>query len=81
MSTQPERKIRIGGNWRKGGPETEFAGEGTVDKYGAIDCSADLGSDAYDRIEKQIAEGLTEGRITVRSEDQDRDITYHWGIS
>ena len=75
------RKITISGNWRKGGPEREWAGSGTVDKHGAIECSANLGGHAYEQIEDQIAEGLTEGSVTVDTSTIDlpgREITYHW---
>lgn len=74
------RRITISGNWRKNGPENEWAGSGTVDQYGAVECSANLDGDAYDLIEEQIANGDTEGSVTVEAEDG-REITYHWEIA
>lgn len=79
MDATIRRQIHISGDWRKGGPEREWAGSGTVDKFGAIECSADLGDDAYDAIESQIADDETEGSVEVESEDG-RTITYHWSI-
>jgi hypothetical protein len=76
-----KRQITIAGNWRKGGPDREWAGSGYVDQHGAVECSAELGGDAYDQIEAQIADGDTEGTVTVRNEEQDRDITYVWEIT
>jgi hypothetical protein len=75
------RTIRISGNWRKGGPSNEWAGTGTVDKHGGIGCSAVLDGDTYDQIESAIADGETEGEVTVQSDDDERTITYHWEIS
>lgn len=78
--TAKKRTIQIFGNWRAGGPENEWAGSGTVDKYGAVECSANLGEAAYEAIQEQIADGETEGSVTVHSDEQDRDITYHWSM-
>lgn len=80
MSATEKRKITICGNWREGGPAREWAGSGYVDGYGAIECAADLGDEAYDLIEEQIADGDTEGSVEVESEDG-RVITYHWSIA
>jgi len=73
------RKITISGNWRKGGPENEWAGSGAVDEHGAVECSAELDGDAYEQIEEQIEGGSTEGSVTVSAEDG-REITYEWII-
>lgn len=78
--TIEKRKISISGNWRQNGPENEWAGSGTVDQRGAIECAAELGEEAYDAIEEQIADGETSGSVTVHSDEQDRDITYSWQI-
>jgi hypothetical protein len=78
-ATMNRRRISIGGNWRKDGPDHEWAGDGTVDQFGAVECSADLGDEAYERIEEQIEDGQTEGRVNVTTEDG-RSITYHWSI-
>ena len=74
------RKITISGNWRKNDPTNEWAGSGTVNQLGAIECAAALGEDTYDAIESQIANGDTKGRVTVHSDEQDRDVTYSWSI-
>jgi hypothetical protein len=76
----PRRRITISGNWEPNGPERLYAGSGTVDQYGAIECSADIDLDVYEQIEAQIADGDDEGSVTVHSDEQDRDITYHWSI-
>jgi len=72
--------ITICGNWRKGGPENEWAGSGYVDQYGAVECAAELGDEAYDLIQEQIEAGDTDGEVTVHDAEQDRDITYSWSI-
>jgi hypothetical protein len=78
--TTIKRKIRIVGNWRQGGPDREWAGNGTVDEHGAVECSADLGDAAYEQIEAQIAAGQAEGSVVVASEDLARDVTYYWNM-
>jgi hypothetical protein len=80
MATANDRKITFSGNWRPGGPDREWAGTGTVDGHGTIECSADLGDEVYEAIEDQIAGGDTEGIVTIHDEEQDRDITYFWAI-
>lgn len=77
MATATKREITIVGNWRKGGPDREWAGTGTVDQHGAVECGANLDGDAYDLIEEQIADGDTEGSVIVQAEDG-RQVTYHW---
>lgn len=79
MTTKTRRNITISGNWRPGGPEREWAGSGYVDQHGAIECSADLGDEAYEQIEDQIAADDTSGSVTVTDEDG-REVTYHWEI-
>ena len=79
MTETTRKSIRISGNWRKGGPEREWAGTGTVDSHGSIECAANLDGDAYDQIEEQIADGEVEGSVSVTAEDG-REITYHWEI-
>ena len=74
------RTIEICGNWRENGPDNEWAGSGTVDQYGAVECAAELGEDAYDLIEEQIADGGGSGSVTVTADDG-REITYHWSIN
>lgn len=74
-----KRKIDISGNWRPGGPDREWAGTGTVDQDGSIECSANLEGNAYEQIEEQIEDGETSGSVTVTAEDG-REVTYHWGI-
>lgn len=74
------KKISICGNWRENGPDREWAGSGTVDHHGSIECSAELGDEAYEAIEEQIADGDDEGEVTVRNDEQDRDITYYWSM-
>ena len=80
MAATTRREISISGNWRKGGPAREWAGSGTVDRHGAIECSANLDGDAYDQIEEQIADGDTDGSVTVTADDG-REITYHWAMA
>jgi hypothetical protein len=81
MTAKTERRtISISGNWRKDGPDREWAGTGTVDQHGAIECAACLTDGAYEEIEEQISNGDTEGSVTVHDADQDRDITYYWSI-
>lgn len=77
--TTTTRKITISGNWRKGGPANEWAGSGTVDEGGHIECAAELDGDAYDQIEAEIAGGGVEGSVTVEAADG-REITYQWQI-
>ena len=77
MATATKREITIAGNWRRGGPDREWAGTGTVDQHGAVECGANLDGDAYDLIEEQIADGDTEGSVIVQAEDG-RQVTYHW---
>ena len=79
--TTTRRQITISGNWREGGPDNEWAGTGTVDRHGAVECAACLGDLAYDLIEEQIADGQTEGSVTVHSDEQGRDVTYSWQIT
>lgn len=75
------RRIHIVGDWRKNGPDREWAGTGTVDQFGAIECSANLDGDAYEQIEEQIQDGQTKGSVTVPSEEEDaRSVTYYWSI-
>lgn len=83
MATETiKRQITICGNWRQGGPDNEWAGTGTVDRHGSIECSAVLGEEAYDLIEEQISDGDTSGTVTVGSGEGDgREITYHWEIT
>ena len=76
-----KRTISICGNWRLNGPDSEWAGDGYVDHYGAVECAAELAADAYEQIEDQIANGDTKGEVTVHNDEQDRDITYSWIIS
>lgn len=80
MTTNTRKSITICGNWRDGGPDQEWAGSGTVDHHGAIECAAELGEEAYDAIESQIADGDEEGSVTVHSDEQGRDITYRWSM-
>lgn len=79
-TTTEKRTITISGNWREDGPDNEWAGSGLVDHHGHVECSADLGDDAYEAIEDQIAEGDTSGSVTVHSEELGRDVTYNWEI-
>ena len=48
--------------------EGHWVGNGTVDKYGGIECSAVLrpdNEDNYDRIEEDIREGKIHGKVDV----------------
>ena len=80
MTTATKRTISISGNWREGGPDNEWAGSGTVDQHGAIECAACLDGDAYDLIEEQIEDGDDSGSVTVTAEDG-REVTYSWEIA
>ena len=72
------RRITICGNWEANGPDSLWAGSGTVDKYGNIECGADCGDDAYDLMEEQIGDGQTSGDVTV--DRGCRKVTYSWNI-
>lgn len=71
------REIVICGDWNQEG-FVEFAGRGTIDSFGAVECSAELGGDAYDQIQEQVESGDTEGSVTV--EEGGREVTYSWEI-
>ena len=75
MKGETMKTITISGNWRDKWT-SEWAGTGTVDKYGAVECSADCGDDVYSEIEDQLADGQAEGAVTV--ERDGRRVTYQW---
>jgi hypothetical protein len=52
----------------------EWAGTGTVDADGTIDCTADLDPEIYEHIEDAIRRGETSGTVTRD------DLTYEWSL-
>ena len=73
------RNITISGNWEINGPDNLWAGRGTVDQCGNIECSANLYGDAYEQIEEQVSDGDSEGTV-IASADDGREVTYNWRI-
>lgn len=70
MTTTTERRaISI---WSEDG----LVGNGYVNHHGEVDCSAEIGEDAYEAIRGQIEEGRTSGRVRA---DRDGRI-YSWQI-
>ena len=52
----------------------EWAGTGTIDEYGNIECAAVIPADVYDSIESAISSGETEGKIGADGEE------YSWEL-
>jgi hypothetical protein len=81
MTTEMKsRRISISGNFRDR-RTNEWAGDGTVDRHGYIECSAVLGEEVYDEIEAQIAAGKTGGIVTATDDGRGWDIAYSWIIA
>lgn len=71
------RGITISGNWADDHTEA-WAGDGTVDEYGNIECSADIADSVYSAIEDQIREGRTSGSQVA--DESGRVVTYNWEL-
>jgi hypothetical protein len=67
--------VDLQGNFRSRNT-LEWAGRGTVDQRGDVECSADYSAEVYDAIADAIRDGETSGRVDVDDEGQYVEWTY-----
>ena len=76
-----KRTIKIYGNFLDR-LTSEWAGTGTVDEHGGVECAANCGDAVYEAIEDAIDDGETSGEVVVPAADAgtDWDVTYEWSV-
>jgi hypothetical protein len=74
------RTVTINGNWRCE-ETTEWAGTATLQRYGDLECTAEIPEEVYSAIEDAIAGGDTEGCVSDDSGERSAwRVRWEWCI-